>query len=649
MVSQAGILPTPNSPGIKNGDISSYIKRSYYPIPYQAIIALENCDIHELLSWDINVSVKSIKIKVEWSTAKSNGNIELLPKAVYNSIASYNLTQPTWSSSFNNQSLSLKVEWKIADPKQNINSTPNQVPVTVYPGSPRLYAPPSGFPPNTPNYKHNDSGYASSPYTSTPTARSFPFRHDVYRTPPIPPVITQSFFKTPSPPFKTTSNLESSPSDQFVSSNFNPKLHQPKPPTSSSSESVPTTSTNTPVDTTLLKPNIVDGTPSIINIATTQTVDPIKPPNPPESESPYLPDSPAIPTTSTNTLVDTTIPKPNIVHETLSITNTSTTQTVESESPHLPDSSTISTTSTNTLVHETPSITPVDTTIPKPNIVHETPSITNTSTTQTVDPIKPPNPPESESPHLFDASTIPDPRHVEYPSPQPYPPSDHNPSSNASNSRKRKKKNKKNKNSYVGLSPALISGSPSNNTIMNEVQLIATDPKFVVHKDSTDDDIMLIPDPLNEDANPGDDLFIKTPDDLKIDDRGLINASLKACWMDLQGRCRMCEKIVKSYDVDEHILMCEKFNENDLTSFVRKIAKNIRADQYDVKEQVVGYCVFELDEEYTNQIFPSVASYKQFVNDVEHFLNDRATIVFQKCKIYGLQSRSNILNFKSQL
>ena len=83
MVSQAGILPMPNSPAIKNNDFSSYIKRSYFAITYQAIIALEHCDIHELLSWDINVSIKTIKIKVEWSTTKGHG-IELLPKAVYN-------------------------------------------------------------------------------------------------------------------------------------------------------------------------------------------------------------------------------------------------------------------------------------------------------------------------------------------------------------------------------------------------------------------------------------------------------------------------------------------------------------------------------------------------------------------------------------
>ena len=184
---------------------------------------------------------------------------------------------------------------------------------------------------------------------------------------------------------------------------------------------------------------------------------------------------------------------------------------------------------------------------------------------------------------------------------------------------------------------------------MYEVNMIPADPKFIVHKDSTDDQIMLTPDPFNEHANPYDDVFMETPEDLKVDDRGLLDSSLKACWMDLQGRCRMCDKIVRSYDVDEHLMICDIFNDNDLTSLVSKTAKNIRADEEDVKDQVVYYAQFELEEEYMNQVFPSVASYKQFVTDVEQFLNDRATIVFKKCKIYGFQSRSNILNFKSQL
>ncbi len=117
--------------------------------------------------------------------------------------------------------------------------------------------------------------------------------------------------------------------------------------------------------------------------------------------------------------------------------------------------------------------------------------------------------------------------------------------------------------------------------------------------------------------------------------------------MNLEGRCRLCQKVVKSYDVDEHLLDCPEFHDKDLVSLVAKITKNICGDREDVMDQVRNYCQFELDEEYTNAVFPSIISYKQCISDVELFLNKRATIVFNKCKNYGLQSRSNILNFKS--
>ena len=133
IMAKASIIhPTPRSPAIKNGVPASYVKSSYYPIPYLAIIVTESCDIHEILSWDINVSSKLVKIKVEWSVSKnSNGINAPIPKAVYNSISAYNLGHPTWSSSYSMDKLSLKVEWKINDPSSNI--TPSMAPSTITP------------------------------------------------------------------------------------------------------------------------------------------------------------------------------------------------------------------------------------------------------------------------------------------------------------------------------------------------------------------------------------------------------------------------------------------------------------------------------------------------------------------------------------
>ena len=238
-------------------------------------------------------------------------------------------------------------------------------------------------------------------------------------------------------------------------------------------------------------------------------------------------------------------------------------------------------------------------------------------------------------------SSSPDDYPTSYPLPQPYVPPKLDFSLQTKKPKKSKQGKKKFNQGYVGFTSNDQSLSPPNFPTM-----VPTDPKFVVDEKSTDDDIQLIPDPLNHDANPYDNLLMKTPDDLRVDDRGLLDPSVKAIWMDLQGRCRLCESLVKSYDVDEHLLNCVKLRDKDLKSFVCKVAKVIHADLFDTKEQVENYIKLELDEEYVNLVFSTVDSYKQFVLDVEQFLNDTAIVVFNRCKIYGLQSRSNILNFK---
>jgi hypothetical protein len=195
MVSRAGILPFPKSPTIKNGVPASYIKQSYFPIPYQAIIAIESCNISDVLSWDINVSTKSIKVRIEWSMSNDNSSNEMFPKAIYNSISSYHLVHPTWSSSCSNNKLNLKVEWKIKDPNitdpQQLPPSPSQTVLS----QPNYYPSPIASSFHTPGYipysNNSDSGYGSSnfPRSRLPASRldfSSPTkisgRHDIYRS-----------------------------------------------------------------------------------------------------------------------------------------------------------------------------------------------------------------------------------------------------------------------------------------------------------------------------------------------------------------------------------------------------------------------------------------------------------------------------------
>ena len=228
MAKSSGILPTPRSPAIKNGVPASYVKSSYYPIPYQAIIVTESCDIHEILSWDINVSSKLVKIKVEWSLSKnSNGINAPIPKAVYNSIAAYNLGNPTWSSSYSMDKLSLKVEWKINDPSSN--TTPSTAPTTttphhLTPGQPSSTSPiyDSGYGSPNSSFRSPFQQFAPTPIKLFPPSPVKTPKHDVYRNkPPHQPNIashpTTQVTDLPPSPFQPSNT----PKDQ---------LHENPPP-----------------------------------------------------------------------------------------------------------------------------------------------------------------------------------------------------------------------------------------------------------------------------------------------------------------------------------------------------------------------------------------------------------------------------------
>ena len=98
------------------------------------------------------------------------------------------------------------------------------------------------------------------------------------------------------------------------------------------------------------------------------------------------------------------------------------------------------------------------------------------------------------------------------------------------NLKKKKNKNKKvksNNPSSSSTKPNVVP-PPTSSTVGNVVNMIHTDLKFVVHKDSTDDQIMLVPDPTSPEVNPYDDLFLKTPDDLHVNEHGLIDPNIKA-------------------------------------------------------------------------------------------------------------------------
>ena len=156
-----GLLPTPIRQSSQD-NADPFVGRSYYPLPYPLLIILEGSQLSKLISWDISVSSKQAKLKLEWSTSSDasdySSNVAIFPEHILQALKLFNLAQPSWSISTAKSKLTTKVEWQISHSKSNL----------PHPVSPNLNTSASSFEPHdfkTPlsqNFKNTpDSGFQS--------------------------------------------------------------------------------------------------------------------------------------------------------------------------------------------------------------------------------------------------------------------------------------------------------------------------------------------------------------------------------------------------------------------------------------------------------------------------------------------------------
>ncbi|CAB4045445.1 Hypothetical predicted protein [Paramuricea clavata] len=177
------------------------------------------------------------------------------------------------------------------------------------------------------------------------------------------------------------------------------------------------------------------------------------------------------------------------------------------------------------------------------------------------------------------------------------------------------------------------------------VELIPNVHKFVIDYRSTDGNILTLPDPQNEDFTPFDDKFVKTPDDLKPDSNGLLHVNINADRMNIPGTCRLCKKSLKSHQVDAHLIVCPNLNSSEVDEFIHEVSEATGGLGGEINDQIFNYCELAIEDSNINDTFHSILNFKQFINNLESFLDKRAIAVFKKCNILGLQKRSNILNY----
>lgn len=213
-----GLLPTPTSPPIKDFKPEAYVGASFLPVPFQVVSLLEGCPIDNVISWDLSVSTKSLKLKIEWSSrhTTTDGCIfsEIFPNHILKTLSLYNIGNPTWTTTSSPNKLVLRLDWQI--------SKPTAFPISS--GSSPKHAPtPFQTPLKTPNHRNlaktPDSGFFSG--SSIRGASSSNWRQDIK---PLSQPNFSSPRSKPTIPDDRSSQSKSTALSKSTVSNINPEI-----------------------------------------------------------------------------------------------------------------------------------------------------------------------------------------------------------------------------------------------------------------------------------------------------------------------------------------------------------------------------------------------------------------------------------------
>lgn len=306
VMAKSGLLPTPNSPRMTSNNLDRFVKPSLFPLPYPAIHIIESLEINSSPSWLLNVTKTNINFKIEWDVIDKSelvNSVDIFPKPVIQSLSTYSVHDPVWSTSLNNKKICLKIDWKFMKPNQSpsqLNPTPS---TSFYPPSTDY-----GYSSATPSSRHQSRVYHSpqSPFPHTvlfPNPHFSPNRQDIYTSPTKP---------KPQHNFPHPDKVNTVKSTAPVNLNPNSLVFQSKPVAHSSPDctSVPNSSSTDPIipPASITTPNLpVSASSSNITPLPSPPSVPSPPPPPPP---PFSPPPPSDPILEDSSIPETSPPPP---------------------------------------------------------------------------------------------------------------------------------------------------------------------------------------------------------------------------------------------------------------------------------------------------------------------------------------------------
>ena len=115
--------------------------------------------------------------------------------------------------------------------------------------------------------------------------------------------------------------------------------------------------------------------------------------------------------------------------------------------------------------------------------------------------------------------------------------------------------------------------------------------------------------------------------------------------MHFDGRCRLCNGAVASYNVNRHLLDCKRIRQYDTDDFAHEYADITNNSYHDIINVVYDNCDCIMHDDEISHIFRKVSTFSKFLYDLEHLLDRKATFIFKKMELSGQCARFNILNY----
>ena len=160
------------------------------------------------------------------------------------------------------------------------------------------------------------------------------------------------------------------------------------------------------------------------------------------------------------------------------------------------------------------------------------------------------------------------------------------------------------------------------------------------YKPSSSTTVVINPDAptANQDYDPMRDFvpkynkFAQPPRSIKIYDDGSLDESIRAEFMKINGRCRLCNEEIPSYLAMAHVYQCREFDDERIKDFCQKYALKLNTGEHTIYNYIILHASYLFqDNLIPNDIIKDISTYRSFTSDIDNLAETILPSFLTKC------------------